>query len=184
MQSTRKPTIISHKRPRVPVSDTYPLSLAILGEPISKSEFELRARLSDKFITSFMDSIRSMTHTLSLFSGYTIDKQMYDALSEPEAATSPMKAWHVVAWHTFFEPYVLPARKHHISLDGLIKIIERSADAYYLYAVFVLKEPSLAVYNKLKTLHPEVASKYANHCKNFSVAKISHRKQLDWLLVW
>lgn len=184
MLSTRKSTIVPSKFPHVPPSSKYPVSLAILGEPMSKRDFTLRARLSQRFVTSFMDSIRSVMSTLSSFSGYVIERQMYDALTEPKSSYSAMKAWHVVAWHTMFHPYINPARKHYVDLSKLVDIIKTDADAYYLYAVYILQKPSMIVYTRLKAMHPEVASKYANHCKNLEVAKFVNGKDLGWLFVW
>ena len=155
-----------------------------LGETLPLEDFEMRSRLSDQFVTALADNIRTMVSAVSMMHGDMIDSFLEGIPSMEDAHTRAMKSWHVVAWFNFFEPYAHPDRKHFIDLSKYIEYLKKDAEAYYMYAVFIIKEPSVEVYAALKNMHPEVARRYANHCKNLDVARYNLDDSLNWLFVW
>jgi hypothetical protein len=125
-----------------------------------------------------------MVNAVGHIQGDLIDKYLQDIPHMADIHDRAMKSWHVVAWFKFFEPYAHPDRKYFVDLERYVEFIKKDAEAYYMYAVFVLKRPSIEVYKALKNLHPEVANRYANHCKNFDIAEYMRDENLKWLFVW
>ena len=153
-----------------PVAE-YPIDVGIMGLPISKSEYTRRNTGLLDFIESHMSEIRAVLDSISNLTLLDID-------TRTRAAHSPITddhvrarmSWEILAWNAFIRPFDHPNRAYHFESAHYERLVEKDADALYLYAVFILKKPCAKVYNTLKTLHSGTARQYWNYARNYAIA--------------
>jgi hypothetical protein len=150
----------------------YPIDIGIIGWPISKTEFAERTNGILDFISNHMSDIRDVLDRVSNLTIVDIDSRIAGAHSTIlDDAKRARMAWEVLAWNAFIRPFEHPARQYHFESSHYERLVEKDADALYLYAVFVLKTPSARVHDTLKSLHAGTARQYYNYARNYAIAR-------------
>lgn len=166
-----------------PVAE-YPTDVGIIGSPISKTEYAQRDRDLLDFIESHMTEIRAVLDSVSNLSLIDIDARTSAAHSPfADEFTRARMSWEILAWNAFIRPFDHPSRAYHFDSEHYERLVEKDADALYLYAVFVLKTPSTHVHTLLKSLHPGTARQYWNYARNYAIAS-ERFTPIDLLTNW
>lgn len=110
-----------------------------------------------------------------------IDEIDYATMAAYNNASMPDKlraksAWLTYVWHKWFAPLEIFETKS-VSFQELEEIILLNEDSIFLFAVFVLKEPSERMYNLMSG---EFASNYKLHCANMVAARLDN-VDIDWI---
>lgn len=133
-----------------------------------KIKDEPALKKAENFITTHTQKMRTILDTIARYDIADIDRKTMEALSDSFPMEMRAKAaFAVVAWNVVIRPYEHPERQYSVNLDPFKKIIERNADALYMYATVVLREPSKDIEKKLKALHPQVAKDYSKYCREY-----------------
>lgn len=168
--------------PKLPKPETrYPVSVGILGEPISKLEFKNRQSLKRTFLISISQHIRHIVEAVARLEPADVQDKLVEAMSSTQPDAKRAKsAWEVLAWHHFLKPYQHPERKYVFKPELLVPLVEKDANSLFLYGMIIVKEPSDEIYGKLKNMNKAVAKQYRDYCRNFSI--VQHDEDIGKLL--
>jgi len=158
--------------------------LGVCGVPMTRLEYYSRREQLSDFLEQHSIKVRFVLDQIATLTAENIDEMVFNS-SHPLMSPSIRAecAFNVLAWHTFFDPFAHPKRKHFFKKDFLLPILELSAESYYKWAVYVHQQPNTQTFNKMRTLHPQVVEHYHEYCANMM---IEQREGVDasWLTTW
>jgi hypothetical protein len=153
--------------------------LELFGETISGEEFDKTAKKIDQFFAEHASKIREVIEDAGHFGGcsafdYAIIGCRSSSTNDEQKAEL---AWQAIAWEHLIAPYGHEKRKFYQDQHILAQAVIKAADAYYKYAVFVLKKPDEETYLRIRRLNARVGALYLEYCKNVTVALQSGKVQ-------
>jgi hypothetical protein len=124
-----------------------------------------------QFVARHNNKMRVIIDTVSRYDAADVDRKTMEALSPSVPMQARAKAaFEILAWNHLIRPYAHPSRQYSVNLEPYRELVEKSAEALYMYAITVDKEPSKDTLKKLKALHPQIAKDYEEYCANYSAA--------------
>lgn len=161
-----------------------PYRLSVCGVPITRKEYYEKAKALPQFSKEHASNVR---HTIDRVHKLVSDQieQMICSTKNPLVAEGIRAdcAFNALAWYTFFDPFSHPLRKFVFRSDTLVPIVALHADALYKYGVYVKQLPDQGIYDKLKTMHMDVARHYYDYCAHVTVARMEGW-DLSWVTKW
>jgi hypothetical protein len=137
-----------------------------------------------QFVARHNTKMRAILDTVSRYDAADVDRKTMEALTPTlPLQTRAKAAFEVLAWNHIIRPYTHPNRQYSVNLEPYKALVEKSAEALYMYAITVDKEPSKETLKKLKALHPQIAKDYEDYCANYAVAT-REIENFSWSVTW